>query len=681
MKLGTKIALGFSGLIVMSVAVGTLSITAMLGVKRDAGQMAKETVPAATAAGEIERLVASAMLDIRSYGYTENTQMLETGRKTLDHAKATLKKAADMASQSQHLAEMKKNLGSAEARLAEYEQLIAETVSRNEAAAKARAQMDEAGAIFAKECEDYRQTQSSKLTAMLAETPGQGDAHASAEPSTRPATATRDLSALQDRSSRLNAAFEITAAASAIREATQRAQVAKDLKSFQETQKKFPELERKVTDLRAISKDPANIQQLDKALAGLKSYNAAMTDLITAWNARDELAKKRLQVANALLDEGKAIACRGTEDTTKMAESSVGTLGTASTTMIAGLSASILVGILLAYFITRSITKPVSRIAGVLSAGAQQTSSAAGQVSSASQSLAQGASEQAAALEETTSSLQEMSSMTKKNAETAQLASSLSGEAKQAADKGNQAMQKMSTAIQEIQKSATETAKIIKVIDEIAFQTNLLALNAAVEAARAGEAGKGFAVVAEEVRNLAMRSAEAAKNTAAMIEESVNSAKNGVSISVEVAKMLEEITGAATKVNSLVNEISAASSEQAQGIDQVNTAVAQMDKVTQSNAASAEESASAAEELSSQAEQVANVVRELTALVSGASAAGAQFSSDTYSSTAKRHGAGKAPAVRAKTSCAQQRASEVIPLHESESAKSGADFSEFSKAA
>jgi methyl-accepting chemotaxis protein len=331
--------------------------------------------------------------------------------------------------------------------------------------------------------------------------------------------------------------------------------------------------------------------------------------------------------------------------------------------------------IVMAVWVTRSITRLLGRSIERLSAGAEQTTAAATQVSAASQSLAQGASENAAALEETSSSLEEMSSMTKKNAETAQQAATLSGEAKSNADRGNAAMAKMSTAINDIQKSAAETAKIIKVIDEIAFQTNLLALNAAVEAARAGEAGKGFAVVAEEVRNLAMRSAEAAKNTSALLEESVNNARNGVSIAEEVGQSLSEITTSATKVNALVGEIAAASQEQAQGIGQVNTAVAQMDKVTQSNAANAEESASAAEELSSQAVELSRVVAELSAMVGGAKSSDA--SSQASAMRVRPVQLRKTAAPTSKSAKADPEA--VIPFG-TKPAKDD-DFSAFSKAA
>ncbi len=330
-----------------------------------------------------------------------------------------------------------------------------------------------------------------------------------------------------------------------------------------------------------------------------------------------------------------------------------------------------LVGVLLAItlglVITRAITKPINRIIADLTAGAAQVSSASGQVSSASQSLAEGATEQAAGLEETSSSLEEMAAMTKQSAANAQQANLLAADARKAADSGSKSMGKMSTAIHDIQQSAGQTAKIIKVIDEIAFQTNLLALNAAVEAARAGEAGKGFAVVAEEVRNLAKRSAEAAKNTSALIEESVGNAKNGVDIAAEVGTTLEEIVAGISKTSTLVSEIAAASSEQSQGIDQINIAVTQMDKVTQSNAANAEESASAAEELSSQAEQMNEMISQLAALVGGS--AGQTVSSFVASprrpaTRVPVRSARPVPSARSTPSARPAPASRVIPFDE-----------------
>jgi len=269
------------------------------------------------------------------------------------------------------------------------------------------------------------------------------------------------------------------------------------------------------------------------------------------------------------------------------------------------------------FFIQKSINNPIQRAAQGMSDAAGQVASASGEVSSSSQQLAEGASEQAASIEETSSSLEEMSAITKQNANNANEANNLMNEANAIVGKANASMTELTLSMDDISKASEETSKIIKTIDEIAFQTNLLALNAAVEAARAGEAGAGFAVVADEVRNLALRAADAAKNTAELIQKTVNKINDGTEIVNHTNSAFGEIQQSSSKVGELVAEIAEASKEQSQGVDQINIAVAEMDKVVQLNAATAEESAASSEEMNAQAEQMKGIIKNLNKMIGG----------------------------------------------------------------
>lgn len=233
---------------------------------------------------------------------------------------------------------------------------------------------------------------------------------------------------------------------------------------------------------------------------------------------------------------------------------------------------------------------------------------ASGEIASGNLDLSQRTEEQASSLEETASSMEELTSTVRQNTDNSINANQLAQTTSNITARGGDMMREVVATMSSITESSSKIADIINVIDGIAFQTNILALNAAVEAARAGEQGRGFAVVATEVRNLAQRSATAAKEIKALIDDSVQKVVKGATLVDETGKTMDEIVHSIRNVTEIMSDITSASQEQSMGIEQMHQAIAQMDDVTQQNAALVEQAAAAAASLEQQASELLGAV-------------------------------------------------------------------------
>ncbi len=673
MNLGMKIGAGFGSLIVIACLLGGLAIFNMQRVGTNATMLDEEYVPEVAIANEIERTTRLAMYEMRGYGYTEEEHFLKAGRENLAKVGTLLQEAQALAEKAVHLEILKEHVAEIRGEVNEYNKLTDTTVALNEKMAKNRIDMDNSAQTFMKSAEDYTSDQNQKLTGQIN---------------------SKEITAkLLERADKITMGNQIIDLGNLTRIAAWRAQAERNPALINEAVKNFDEVAKKLGEIRPMTTSAEDHKRLNIIEEAGNTYKKNMLELAANWQQLQEVNNQRVTVGAKALEAAQETAKMGMNDTTEIAASAASALSAASVMMVIGLLIALALGVVIAIFMTRSITVPIgatvkmlnemgkgrlenrlkmvrddeigqmaktmdefadtlqhqvvaalqklaqgdltsevkphddqdvigtsllkthedlNRIVGEILAATEQIAAGSAQVSSSSQSLSQGATESAASLEQITSSMTEMASQTKLNAENSTQANQLAGEARKAAETGNDQMEKMMLAMGEINQAGQNISKIIKVIDEIAFQTNLLALNAAVEAARAGRHGKGFAVVAEEVRNLAARSAKAAKETAELIEGSVAKTENGTEIAAKTAESLQEIVTAITKATDLVGEIAAASNEQAQGISQVNEGLSQIDQVTQTNTANAEEGAAAAEELSSQADHMRGLMATFT---------------------------------------------------------------------
>tara|TARA_R110002020_G_scaffold300845_1_gene516348 strand:- start:207 stop:2036 length:1830 start_codon:yes stop_codon:yes gene_type:complete len=233
---------------------------------------------------------------------------------------------------------------------------------------------------------------------------------------------------------------------------------------------------------------------------------------------------------------------------------------------------------------------------------------AANEISMGGQDLSRRTDNAASSLQQTSASIEEITSTVQHTAASAQEANKLSQTASEVANEGGKVVANVVTTMEDITQASDKIGEIVTLMNSISFQTNLLALNASVEAARAGEHGRGFAVVADEVRKLAGRSSDAANDIQKLIEDSQTKVNNGTTLVRNAGATMQDIVAHITRVTDVLEEINAATSEQSDGINQVNIAVAELDRMTQENAAMVEESTTAAEQLKEQADHLAGTI-------------------------------------------------------------------------
>ncbi|MFZ5585446.1 MAG: methyl-accepting chemotaxis protein [Thermodesulfobacteriota bacterium] len=598
LKLSSKMQLAFGLLTLLTLALGGLTIWQMRAVQSLQERLDGAYAPQVEVASHLHRYWMECIYDMRGFAMSGSDELLAKGLAALDRVEAHAAEALELGAASADLAGLKEAGQRIKALAADYRRMIEETRAKSQENRDYRSLMNAAQTSFVQSAHAFLADQAQALAQDIAQ-----------------GAETRQLAWRQQRVALMNTIIQ---AGNGAWLNSQRAITARDQALMASVEKDLAAMRASFDEMVSLCRfEPALMAKVAASRSSAEQYQALLAAWAENWLALEKLRGEREALAQDLIGITVAASEQGLKDIVHLAAEANAALGRAERMVGGGLAAALALGLALSLVLSRSLARPLRRVIQGLELGARQVAAASGELSAASLGLSEGASEQATSLEETAAALEQMAAMTRTNAEHAQMADSLAREAGRRMAEARAVMVRLDQAMGQIEQAGRQTGKIVKTIDEIAFQTNLLALNAAVEAARAGAAGAGFAVVADEVRRLALNSAEAARDTAQLIQDTLAKVAEGGELMAATGRSFEQVEAGNQRLGELVAEIAAASREQAQGIEQVNQAANDMDRVTQRNAAGAEETAAASHQLQAQAGRFDEHVAQLRALVEG----------------------------------------------------------------
>ncbi len=618
MKISSRIWLGFGSVLGICALLGATAVTSMSIVRSDAAKLESEYVPEVAVANEIERGALQTMYAIRGYTFAYDPEFLSAGKQDLADLSTQIAQAESLAQKSVHLVKLKEHVVQVQTAVVEYAELLQKSQKEIDDIVESQGELDTHAAAFVTQTDLYLKGQHQKMENEIRENAGRAK--------------------LSERFKKIAFMNKVRQYGNSARIAIQKSQALRDFKIAESALPNFDNIEKIIADAIPITHTPEFMKQLEAIRNSVRGYKKETLDILTAWKNLNEISVKRGKAGEKVTEAAQATATAGIKETVSISDSTVKTLNAVALILIIGLAGALVLGGIVAFSVSQTISNALSRISTTLGLSSRQVRDAAAQMSSASQQLASSSAEQASSIEETTASVEQMNGMIANNVENASRAAVLSEKVSTITEHGNKTMKKMELSMNEILASNTQIEQLVKVIaaiddktkvmDEIVFQTKLLSFNASVEAERAGEHGRGFAVVAQEVGNLAQMSGKAANEIAQILLQSVAAAEKitgdnkrkvegGSRLVSETAAALQEILESANAVNSGATQVLGASKEQASGIKQIGSAMNTLEKATQQNSALAEEVASTSEEMASQCHGLDTIVAELTKLVHG----------------------------------------------------------------